>query len=55
MPLESATPALTCDDRLDGCIRMGWVREVSDDRVMCDLMLRVDVNDQMQRVRDGEG
>jgi len=46
MRLEGATPALTCDG-VDDCIWRGWVAEVSDDRVKCDLMLRVDVNDQL--------
>ena len=46
MRLEGATPALTCDG-VDDCIRRGWVAEVSGDRVKCDLMLRVDVNDQL--------
>ena len=46
MRLGLARPALTCDG-LDHCVLRGWVAEVSDDRVKCDLMLRVDVNDQL--------
>jgi len=46
MRLEGATPVLTCDG-LDDCIWRGWVAEVSRDRVKCDLILRVDVNDRL--------
>ena len=46
MRLAGATPALTYD-AIGGCVWRGWEAEVSGDRVKCDLLLRVDVNDQL--------